>query len=318
MRINKPSKSNSGVKQNRGTKAGNRPSPKLEPKWEGKAGPQRKLAPQEKIQHQAKPVFVPKANSQGRGPVQAGSKKKNPSTQGENKPSPALLSELLKLHGVPQPIAVVEKLWAFHQFLRKHNEDKDLTRLIGFSTVVQRHYADCLILQKWYAKKWPTPLVDIGSGAGFPGLILKMTSPEVPMILSEPRPRRVDFLNAAIKHLGLKDIEVFGHKFTSRSFTQKVGGIITRAFETVDKTLPRLMNAIPVGGKAIFMKGPKGEEEILAVSNPDWNLTRKLAYRIENTTLDRMVLEYTRTQISQKVAPDWEDEDVAGTGEVEE
>lgn len=260
---------------------------------------------------------------QGSGPQQANSKKTARPAWKEPKPSPERLSELLAFHGVPQPKPLVEKIWSFHQFLRKHNHDLDLTRLIGFSTIVQRHYADCLIMQRWYAKQWPNPLVDIGSGAGFPGLMIKMANPDLPMILSEPRPRRVDFLNAAIAHLGLKHIEVFGHKFTSRSFTRPVGGAITRAFETVDKTLPRLMNCIPLGGKALFMKGPKGEEEAAACDLPDWKLTRKTAYRIPNTTLDRMLLEFTRVGLSSKKTTEaaedssWEEEDITGTGEAE-
>jgi 16S rRNA (guanine527-N7)-methyltransferase len=232
-------------------------------------------------------------------------------------PSPQRLAELLKTHGVAQPPAIVEKIWAYHQFMRKHNHDLDLTRLIGFSTIVQRHYADCLILQRWYRNKWPKTLVDIGTGAGFPGLMIKIVAPEVHLILSEGRPRRVDFLNAAIKHLHLKDIEVFGHKFTSKSFTRKVEGSITRAFETVDKTLPRLMNAIPLGGKALFMKGPLGEEEAQKTSLADWKLTQKIAYRIPNTTLDRMLLEYTRIGMTQGQPAAWEEEDTEGTGDSE-
>jgi len=240
-----------------------------------------------------------------------------PARKKEPPPSPQRLSELLAFHGVPQGKPLVDKLWSFHQFLRKHNHDQDLTRLIGFSTIVQRHYADCLILQKWYAKSWPKTLVDIGSGAGFPGLILKMAAPHVHIILSEPRPRRVDFLNAAIAHLGLKDIEVFGHKFTSKSFTRPVDGAITRAFETVDKTLPRLMNCIPLGGRALFMKGPKGEEETEVANLKDWKLSRKTAYRIPNTTLDRMLLEFTRIGVSTGNTSQWEEEEVEGSGEIE-
>jgi 16S rRNA (guanine527-N7)-methyltransferase len=240
-----------------------------------------------------------------------------PMKRHEPPPSPQRLAELLKFHGVAQPPAIVEKIWAYHQFMRKHNHDLDLTRLIGFSTIVQRHYADCLILQRWYRKKWPKTLVDIGTGAGFPGLMIKIASPEVHLILSEGRPRRVDFLNAAIKHLNLKNIEVFGHKFTSKSFTRKVDGAITRAFETVDKTLPRLMNSLPLGGKAIFMKGPKGEEEAQQPQLTDWKLTQKIVYQIPNTTLDRMLLEYTRVGMSQGQGGAWEEEENEGSGENE-
>jgi 16S rRNA (guanine527-N7)-methyltransferase len=233
------------------------------------------------------------------------------------KPTPDRLAALLKTHGVIIPRPIIEKIWSYHQFLRKHNHDLDLTRLIGFETIVQRHYADCLILDKYLKGKWPSPLVDIGTGAGFPGIMIKLIAPHVHIILSEPRPRRVEFLNAAIAHLGLTGIEVFGHKFTSKSFTRPVGGIITRAFETVDKTLPRLMNAVPIGGRALFMKGPKAEEELLNFREGDWRLKRKIEYRIPETTLDRLLLEFERIAATQGAAGIHEEDEIEGTGESE-
>ena len=112
----------------------------------------------------------------------------------------------------------------YHQFLRENNKDLDLTRLIGFETMAQRHYADCMILHGFMQGKWPSPLVDVGSGAGFPGIMIKLMSPKTRIVLAEPRPRRVDFLERAIKELKLKDISVFPHKVTSRSLTEPMAG----------------------------------------------------------------------------------------------
>lgn len=247
--------------------------------------------------------------------------KRGPGPRRGPPPSPALLTELLRSHGVSTNPTLIDRVWTYHQYLRAHNQDLDLTRLIGFQTMVQRHYADCLILEKWMKGKWPSPLVDIGSGAGFPGLMIKIANPHLPIILAEPRPRRVAFLQGAIQKLGLKDITVFGHKFTSRSFHLPVQGAITRAFETVDKTMPRLMFAIPLGGHALFMKGPKGEEEAANFKHPDWRLARKITYRIQGTTLDRILLDYERvalTSASPEKSRDWEEDEVEGTGEAED
>jgi 16S rRNA (guanine527-N7)-methyltransferase len=197
-------------------------------------------------------------------------------------------------HGVPLPDAVLDRLWAYHQLLRKHNTDLDLTRLIGFETMVQRHYADCMILHGMMGGKWPSPLVDIGSGAGFPGLMIRLLSPETRVILAEPRPRRVSFLETAIRELELEGVAVFGHKFTSRSFTQPVQGAITRAFESVAKTWPRLGNSLAVGGQALFMKGPGVAQELRDPLPPEYRLARDERYRIPHTTLDRALLVFER------------------------
>lgn len=209
-------------------------------------------------------------------------------------PSKERLGVLLTRYGVPVPNHVLDKLWVYHQLLRKNNADQDLTRLIGFETIVQRHYADCLILHGLLKGRWPDPLVDIGTGAGFPGIMIKLASPGTEIILSEPRPRRVVFLETAIRELGLTGISVFGHKFTSRSFTVPVQGAITRAFESIAKTLPRLGNSLAIGGSAMFMKGPGVNEELAGPLPPGYRLIRDERYRIPNTTLDRALVIFER------------------------
>lgn len=210
-------------------------------------------------------------------------------------PSRARLEELLVGHGVQLPSATLDKVWQYHQILRRENHDLDLTRLIGFETIVQRHYADCMTLHMLMKGKWPSPLVDIGTGAGFPGMMIKIASPGTEVILSEPRKVRVDFLNNTIAELGLKDISVFGHKFTSKSFTTPVQGAITRAFEPIAKTLPRLQNSLAVGGLAMFMKGPGVDEELAQPLPPGYRLVRDERYRIPKTTLDRAFIVFERT-----------------------
>ena len=205
-------------------------------------------------------------------------------------PSRDQLGALLARHGAPVPDPVLDSLWRYHQLLRRHNADMDLTRLIGFETIAQRHYADCLILDRFLRGSWPSPLVDIGSGAGFPGLMIKLVAPETEIILAEPRPRRVAFLETAIGELGLRGISVFGHKLTSRSFAVPVRGAVTRAFESITKTLPRLTNALEVGGWAMFMKGPGVSEELRAPLPTGYRLLRDERYRIPHTTLDRALV----------------------------
>ncbi len=177
-------------------------------------------------------------------------------------PSKKNLGLLLENYGVTIDTQQLELLWAYHQLLRKHNTDQDLTRLINFDSMAQRHYADCLVFSQLIQNKWPSPLLDVGTGAGFPGFMIKIASPQTEIILAEPRPRRVNFLNLVIKELGFQKIHVFGHKVTSKSYLEPVQGIVSRAFETVASTLPRIEPALQIGGKAIFMKGPKLAEEL--------------------------------------------------------
>jgi 16S rRNA (guanine527-N7)-methyltransferase len=177
------------------------------------------------------------------------------------KPSPGGLKQLLSFYGVELKDQTVAALWQFHQLLRSHNADQDLTRLNAFETIVERHYADCILINA-FVPQWPKAMLDIGSGAGFPGIPLKLVNPGIRLTLCEPRANRVEFLNLAIRTLNLKDISVFPHKVTSQSMTTPVDGVICRAFGSIAETLPRLSASLCVGGKAYFMKGPAVREEL--------------------------------------------------------
>ena len=207
------------------------------------------------------------------------------------------MKRLLKHFGVELDQETLAKLWLFHTLLRKNNSDQDLTRLNAFETMVERHYADCILINA-YVKEWPRRMLDIGSGAGFPGIPLKLVNPEIDLTLCEPRPNRVNFLNMAIGELGLEGIDVFAHKVTSNSMKLKVKGVISRAFELIGKTLPRLENSLEVGGKAFFMKGPAVREELAALK-PEafgYRLEATHYYRIQNTEERRalVILERVR------------------------
>lgn len=220
-----------------------------------------------------------------------------PETAIDVKPSKLALGQLMARYGVHLQPQTLEQLWAYHGLLRENNHDQDLTRLIGFDTIAQRHYADCMILHGIMKGKWPSPMVDVGTGAGFPGIMIKLMSPSTQIVLAEPRPRRVQFLEMVIRELGLKDISVFGHKVTSRSLTQPFAAAITRAFESVEHTLPRFGSCLAVGGKAIFMKGPKAAEEMAQFQSDEYKVLRNHAYRIPNTTQDRVLLILERTRV---------------------
>lgn len=207
------------------------------------------------------------------------------------------LDKLLRYYGVELGKNTLEKLWTFHQLLRENNSDQDLTRLNAFETMVERHYADCTLINA-YVPKWPTTMIDIGSGAGFPGIPLKLVNPQINLTLCEPRPNRINFLNMAIEHLNLKNINVFGHKVTSRSMTIPVDGVISRAFELIEKTLPRLQNSLRIGGRAYFMKGPAVIEELANFNANDfgYKIVEKHFYTIPNSTQERALIVLERVE----------------------
>ena len=95
---------------------------------------------------------------------------------------------------------------SYARFLVEYNEKINLTAITEYSEIVEKHFYDSLLLSKY--RKMEGTLVDVGTGAGFPGVVLKIAFPELKVKLIEPLHKRCVFLNELIERLGLKDIEV--------------------------------------------------------------------------------------------------------------
>lgn len=177
----------------------------------------------------------------------------------------------------------------------------DLTRLESAQDIAYKHYLDCALPLKYV--KLPSPLLDIGTGAGFPGLVLKILSPETEVILGEVRPKRTRFLEQVIERLGLKGVQVFAHRIGPQ-FPHEIQGVVTRALESCRDTLYRVQPFLPAGGRVILLKGPRGDEEIAeAIKDvPDFRHEKTYSYHLGNTRHDRRLMIFVREKESLRTA----------------
>jgi len=212
------------------------------------------------------------------------------SMNGKTNPSIHYLDTLLKEQKIDLNQHQLEQLWRYHKLIRENNKDSDLTRLFKFETIVTKHYVDCISVTKLFSIKGP--MLDIGTGAGFPGIPIKIVKPELEVTLAEHRPRRVDFLNLVIKDLKLTGIETYAHKIIKNSNIKKFNSVITRALETIPETLLRVENIVNTGGKIIFMKGPNCSEEIREAksASPIFSLEKDIHYSISALDKRRLVV----------------------------
>jgi 16S rRNA (guanine527-N7)-methyltransferase len=191
----------------------------------------------------------------------------------------------------------LDQLWRFDQLLRARNHDRDLTRLIEFESVIVKHYVDSMYIGRLI--DLPSPLCDVGTGAGFPGIPLKIRYPHLQLVLAEQRPRRVSFLNEAISALGLQRTETFKQRVVSRSFTRPMRGVITRAVEPIGKTLLRTSGCTRAGSQIIFMKGPGVDAELAEAKRDfraDYRLVRDQPYKLPNTPHERRLVIFERVR----------------------
>ena len=185
-------------------------------------------------------------------------------------------------------------LWMYHGLLREYNPILNLTRIRNFKNMVLKLYADALLPANML--DLPSPLLDLGTGPGMPGIPLKIYRPHLEILLAESREKRADFLRHAVDHLKLTDIRVVAGRITPR-FEEPVAGVITRAVETIARTLERISGCLDRDGRVIFMKGPHCDAEITAASaafSNTYALVIDRQYGIPHTAHQRRLLVYRR------------------------
>lgn len=233
-------------------------------------------------------------------------------------PTRSSLGRLLERSGISLGSGQVDALWAYHRMLRDANAELNLTRIHNFENMVLKHYVDCLLVLNYV--DLPSPLVDMGTGPGLPGIPLKIARPDVQMILAEPRGARVDFLNEVVAKLGLTGVEVYGGK-VGRGFDRRVAGVITRAVGAIPETLDRVPACIEPGGLMIFMKGPGCDSEIEQARASHADLFATEAdhdYAIPHTSHDRRLVVYRRTEVPAASARGVDPDDDAVLGRARE
>jgi len=211
-------------------------------------------------------------------------------------PGLASLESILSGCGIALDRTQLEQLWSYHRMLRSANADLNMTRIHNFENMVLKHYVDSLLVLKYV--ELPSPIVDMGSGPGLPGIPLKIARPEVAMILAEPRGARAEFLETVRDRLELKGLEVFAGKVNSK-FPEKVQGVITRAVASIPETLTRVAACLEPGGRMIFMKGPDCDDEIALARTSHAESFRFVAdhhYQIPGTPHDRRIVVYERLE----------------------
>lgn len=131
--------------------------------------------------------------------------------------------------------AGMDRLERFATMLREENDRQNLVSAGSLSTIWQRHFADSLQLGD-FVPRGTGPWLDLGSGAGIPGLVLACAYPEIEIVLVESRRRRVEWLTRAIAELELRNCRVLGARVETVE-TLPVSVITARAFAPLGKLL---------------------------------------------------------------------------------
>lgn len=116
------------------------------------------------------------------------------------------LKEYIQNIGIELNQDKINKLINYYELLIEKNKVMNLTAITEYKDVVIKHFADSLSIIKAVNMSEVTNIIDIGTGAGFPGMVLKIVFPDVKITLLDSLNKRVNFLNEVITELQLKDI----------------------------------------------------------------------------------------------------------------
>jgi 16S rRNA (guanine(527)-N(7))-methyltransferase RsmG len=204
------------------------------------------------------------------------------------------MAVILRRSGISLDAAQINRLWVYHQLLREHNTDLNLTRIHNFENMVLKLYVDSLL--PGLMVSLPSPIMDLGTGPGMPGIPLKIMFPNLEILLAESRGKRVGFLATVVQRLELDGVEIVGRSITPE-FERPVAAVITRAVETMAASLERIQGCLAHGGLAIFMKGPRCQEEVESAQagfQASYRLREDRAYRIPHTIHERRLVVFER------------------------
>lgn len=164
--------------------------------------------------------------------------------------------------------------------------------------IIANHFLDSLLLLPQLREKQST-LVDVGSGAGFPGLVCKAAEPELSLKLVEPRLKRVSFLRHLIRRLQLTDVSVMPKRIEDvEPNILECSHFVSRAVADIADFLCMLEGLSGMAAEIVCMKGPKWEEE-LAFAGPVIDRMQLRLIRRENFFLpysgkQRVLLSFAR------------------------
>ena len=178
----------------------------------------------------------------------------------------SLISEGLDELGYENDPLLIEKLEIYLATLKKWNRVYNLTAIDEDSEIIVKHFLDSLSVNQYIQHSGR--ILDVGTGAGFPGLVLALFNPEKSFVLVDGVSKKISFLQEMIGKLNLKNVIAVHTKVEQYNVAEQFDIIISRAFADIKKMTKLTSHLIKDGGKFIAMKGPDVMSELDDISLP--------------------------------------------------
>ena len=199
----------------------------------------------------------------------------------------------------------------YYEILTEWNTFMNLTAITEFQEVVTKHFLDSLSIVKAMDMKKVHSLMDVGTGAGFPGIPLKIVFPHIEVTLLDSLNKRVKFLNEVIQSLELEGIQAlhgraedYGKQADCR---ERYDLCVSRAVANLSSLSEYCLPFVKEGGKFISYKSGKMEEELeqakKAVYLLGGNLEKTVCFQLPDTDMERSFAVIAKTRPTPKKYP---------------
>ena len=201
----------------------------------------------------------------------------------------------------------LEQLEKYYELLIEYNKVMNLTGITEKEEVYLKHFYDSLTISKIINLNQEKSLCDLGSGAGFPGIVIKIFYPNLKIVLVDSLNKRINFLNKVIEQLELNDIEAIHTRIEeyAKNNKEKFDVVTARAVAPLNILLELGINLVKVGKYFIAMKGNIENESDYtnALKQLDCSLGNIIKFKLPIEESNRSLIKINKEKSTLKLFP---------------
>ena len=187
----------------------------------------------------------------------------------------------LKAIGIELSDEQLEQFLTYYEMLIEKNKVMNLTAITDFDEVLEKHFEDSLSLIQAVDLEKSQAVIDLGTGAGFPGIPLKIAFPNLQITLADSLNKRILFLDDVIRELGLTGIDTVHGRAEdiakNSDYREKFDLCVSRAVANLSTLSEYCLPFVKIGGKFISYKAGECDEEVVASKSSIFLLGGKIS-----------------------------------------